>query len=82
MRAVDLGINFFDTANTYHGTISETHLHPEHSGNAESILGDFISGQRNLRGIFIILRVVIYAVAIFCFPVLPVNLVKIHMVGF
>ena len=44
-RAVDLGINFFDTANTYHGTISETHLHPEHSGNAESILGDFISGQ-------------------------------------
>lgn len=44
-KAMDLGINFFDTANTYHGTISETHLHPEHSGNAESILGDFISGQ-------------------------------------
>jgi len=44
-KALDLGINFFDTANTYHGTISETHLHPEHSGNAESILGDFISGH-------------------------------------
>ncbi len=44
-KAIDLGINFFDTANTYHGTISETHLHPEHSGNAEMILGDFISGM-------------------------------------
>ncbi|MEM0157410.1 MAG: aldo/keto reductase [Thermoplasmataceae archaeon] len=43
-KAMDLGINFFDTANTYHGTISETHLHPEHSGNAEVILGNFISG--------------------------------------
>lgn len=43
-KAVDLGINFFDTANTYHGTISETHLHPEHSGNAEKILGDELKG--------------------------------------
>jgi aryl-alcohol dehydrogenase-like predicted oxidoreductase len=41
-KAMDLGINFFDTANTYHGTISETHLHPEKSGNAERILGDFL----------------------------------------
>ncbi len=43
-KAVDLGINFFDTANTYHGTISETHLHPEHSGNAERILGQYLKG--------------------------------------
>ena len=43
-KAIDLGINFFDTANTYHGTISETHLHPEHSGNAEKILGEALSG--------------------------------------
>ncbi len=43
-KAVDLGISFFDTANTYHGTISETHLHPEHSGNAERILGSCLSG--------------------------------------
>ncbi|MBX8632329.1 MAG: aldo/keto reductase [Thermoplasmata archaeon] len=43
-KAVDLGINFFDTANTYHGTISETHLHPEHSGNAEKILGSCLEG--------------------------------------
>lgn len=43
-KALDLGINFFDTANTYHGTISETHLHPDHSGNAERILGKFING--------------------------------------
>ena len=43
-KAMDLGINFFDTANTYHGTISETHLHPEKSGNAERILGDFLKG--------------------------------------
>lgn len=41
-KAMDLGINFFDTANTYHGTISETHLHPEKSGNAESILGEYL----------------------------------------
>jgi len=41
-KAMDLGINFFDTANTYHGTISETHLHPEKSGNAEKILGDYL----------------------------------------
>ncbi len=41
-KAIDLGINFFDTANTYHGTISETHLHPEKSGNAESILGEYL----------------------------------------
>lgn len=41
-KALDLGINFFDTANTYHGTISETHLHPEHAGNAERILGNFL----------------------------------------
>ncbi len=42
-KAMDLGINFFDTANTYHGTISETHLHPEYSGNAEIILGNFLA---------------------------------------
>ena len=41
-KAVDLGINFFDTANTYHGTISETDAHPEHSGNAEKILGSYL----------------------------------------
>ena len=41
-KAMDLGINFFDTANTYHGTISETHLHPEKSGNAEIILGNYL----------------------------------------
>jgi aryl-alcohol dehydrogenase-like predicted oxidoreductase len=43
-KAMDLGINFFDTANTYHGTISETHLHPEKSGNAEIILGNYLKG--------------------------------------
>ena len=41
-KAIDLGINFFDTANTYHGTISEPHMHPEKSGNAERILGDYL----------------------------------------
>ncbi|GGM79294.1 aldo/keto reductase [Thermogymnomonas acidicola] len=44
-RAYDLGINFFDTANTYHGTVSETHLHPEKSGNSERILGEFMRGH-------------------------------------
>jgi len=43
-KALDLGINFFDTANTYHGTINETHLHPEHAGNAESMLGEALQG--------------------------------------
>ncbi len=43
-KAIDLGVNFFDTANTYHGTISETHLHPGHSGNAEKILGEMLRG--------------------------------------
>ena len=41
-KAVDLGINLFDTANTYHGTISDTHLYPEYSGNAEIILGNYL----------------------------------------
>ena len=42
-KAFDEGINFFDTANTYHGTISDGDKYPEKSGNAERILGNFIS---------------------------------------
>ena len=41
-RAIDLGINFIDTANVYHGTMSG----PDyiHAGNAERILGDILKG--------------------------------------
>ena len=41
-RAIDLGINFIDTANVYHGTMSG----PDyiHAGNAERILSDILKG--------------------------------------
>ncbi len=41
-KAIDLGINFFDTANVYHGVMQG----PDylHVGNSERILGDAISG--------------------------------------
>ncbi|WP_291999170.1 aldo/keto reductase [Caldivirga sp.] len=41
-RAIDLGINFIDTANVYHGTMSG----PDyiHAGNAERILGNVLKG--------------------------------------
>lgn len=41
-KAIDLGVNFFDTANVYHGTMQG----PDyiHTGNAERVLGDAISG--------------------------------------
>ncbi|WP_048059485.1 aldo/keto reductase [Picrophilus oshimae] len=38
-RAYDLGINFFDTANVYNGSI-----YPENAGLSEDILGDALSG--------------------------------------
>lgn len=41
-KAFDLGINFFDTANTYNGATSNTEEHPEISGTSERILGEFI----------------------------------------
>ncbi|MGC8636361.1 MAG: aldo/keto reductase [Thermoprotei archaeon] len=43
-RAIDLGINFFDTANTYVGTVSDTPAHYPHSGTSERILGDVLKG--------------------------------------
>lgn len=43
-RAIDLGINFFDTANIYHGTIHRPQGHPGHTGNSEKILGSSLSG--------------------------------------
>ncbi|MGC8635760.1 MAG: aldo/keto reductase [Thermoprotei archaeon] len=41
-RAVDLGINFFDTANIYHGTMQG--VDPAHAGNSERILGESLEG--------------------------------------
>jgi len=41
-KAVDLGINFFDTANMYHGAMDLAD--PSHAGNAEKILGEVLSG--------------------------------------
>ena len=41
-RAIDLGINFIDTANIYHGTMQGPD--PIHAGNAERILGKAIKG--------------------------------------
>ncbi len=41
-RAIDLGINFFDTSNIYHGVLSG--IDPVHSGNAERILGEALQG--------------------------------------
>jgi aryl-alcohol dehydrogenase-like predicted oxidoreductase len=38
-KAYDLGINFFDTANVYNGSI-----YPENAGLSESILGDALNG--------------------------------------
>ncbi len=43
-KAIDLGINFFDTANTYVGTVSDTEAHYEHSGTSERILGEVLKG--------------------------------------
>lgn len=43
-RAFDLGINFFDTANTYHGRIQKPQLYPEYAGNSERVLGESLSG--------------------------------------
>ncbi|MGC8601256.1 MAG: aldo/keto reductase [Thermoprotei archaeon] len=43
-RAIDLGINFFDTANTYVGTVSDTAAHYPHSGTSERILGQVLKG--------------------------------------
>ncbi len=62
-KAMDLGINFFDTANTYHGTISETHLHPEKSGNAEIILGNYLKDYN--RESFVLATKVRAEVAVF-----------------
>lgn len=41
-RAIDLGINFFDTSNVYHGVLSA--VDPAHAGNAERILGEALRG--------------------------------------
>ncbi len=41
-RAIDLGINFFDTANIYHGTQHIPDIH--HVGLSERILGEAIKG--------------------------------------
>lgn len=62
-KAMDLGINFFDTANTYHGTISETHLHPEKSRNAEIILGNYLKDYN--RESFVLATKVRAEVAVF-----------------
>lgn len=43
-RAMDLGINFFDTANTYVGTVSNSHANYPHSGTSEKILGEVLKG--------------------------------------
>ena len=43
-RAIDLGINFFDTANTYVGTVSNSHANYPHSGTSERILGEVLKG--------------------------------------
>jgi len=41
-KAINLGINFFDTANIYHGTMQG--VDPVHAGNSERILGDALTG--------------------------------------
>ncbi|MGC8632865.1 MAG: aldo/keto reductase [Thermoprotei archaeon] len=43
-RAYDLGINFFDTANVYVGSVSAAHAHYEHAGTSERILGAALAG--------------------------------------
>ncbi|WP_218261087.1 aldo/keto reductase [Saccharolobus shibatae] len=41
-KAIDLGVNFFDTANVYHGVMQGPDVF--HAGNAERILGESIKG--------------------------------------
>ncbi|KAA8922746.1 aldo/keto reductase [Thermoplasma sp.] len=43
-KAYDAGVNFFDTANIYHGRVEKNEDHIDHIGNSERILG------RSLRG--------------------------------
>lgn len=43
-RAFDLGVNFVDTANRYHGTIHFSDL--VHVGFAEKVVGKFLQGRR------------------------------------
>ena len=42
--AYDKGINFFDTANIYHGRVENNEEHIECTGNSESILGNAFAG--------------------------------------
>lgn len=44
-KALDLGINFFDTANIYHGAVHDPQNHPEHAGNSEKVLGSCLYGH-------------------------------------
>ncbi|PYB68943.1 aldo/keto reductase [Thermoplasma sp. Kam2015] len=43
-RAYDVGINFFDTANIYHGRVEKNEDHIDHIGNSERILGRTLKG--------------------------------------
>ncbi|BAB60479.1 hypothetical protein [Thermoplasma volcanium GSS1] len=43
-KAYDAGINFFDTANIYHGRVEKNEDHIDHIGNSERILGKAIKG--------------------------------------
>ncbi len=43
-RAYDAGINFFDTANIYHGRVEHNQEHINRTGNSERILGNAMSG--------------------------------------
>jgi aryl-alcohol dehydrogenase-like predicted oxidoreductase len=43
-KAYDLGVNFFDTANIYHGRVEKNEDHIDSTGNSEKVLGDIIKG--------------------------------------
>ncbi|MGC8608508.1 MAG: aldo/keto reductase, partial [Thermoplasmata archaeon] len=43
-KSYDAGINFFDTANIYHGRVEHNQEHIGRTGNSERILGNAISG--------------------------------------
>ncbi len=43
-KCYDLGINFYDTSNIYHGRVEENEKHIPETGNSEKILGRAING--------------------------------------
>ncbi len=43
-KAYDAGVNFFDTANIYHGRVEHNEEHIDRTGNSELVLGNAMNG--------------------------------------